>query len=193
MLILALNPIMSGELGPVERTLFPDNQTGRTLRHLSAASAVISSSLCMLAMARAPDIKPIYAIPFFITFWHHYINFLLLSGDIYTSGVLPNSPAQVRFKPLRLVANVLALVFLAVLWVLGATYNFKLYGVDEFYHWIQHYWYFTYAESELIGVPLAVIEGGILIAMAVYCYKLRKEADLGSDMRDFPEQSLEDG
>ncbi|CAE6491535.1 unnamed protein product [Rhizoctonia solani] len=151
--------------GSTQHAVFPNSPAGLRLVLLLIPSPVIS--FISFIVSKPLGSTSMYLIPaaFFLTTIHHtVIRVLLARKPRATTNI--NSPSEERFKPLHHIANIYAEGLLAALWLAGGIASIFV-NVSK---WKKS------SPQDLASAGLAILEAGLVVAMAVYSWKLRKEA-----------------
>ncbi|KAB5594801.1 hypothetical protein CTheo_1780 [Ceratobasidium theobromae] len=160
--------------------IFPLNKTGRHLANLFIASSVFGILSFGFSMVFAGSTS-IWLIPaaFSLTLIHHVVTRCKLTRSTHLNALNANSPAESRFSCLRHAANMSFLTFLALAWLAGGILNITFHALNMWELWPNH------AELppanvlvDLTSACAAIVESGLLVAIAVFCWKLGKEAKL---------------
>lgn len=165
------NPVMSALTQP---TVFPTNQAGQRLAKLFKISLAICTTSGTLSLVfRRPGIIYVALAAFCLTIIHHIYIYYLLRKKGRTSAITDNPSAEARFACLRNPLNSRLLTVLAVLLMLGGTTTIALIAVLNWWRPYEYRSSSTY--MPLISSCFAVIEAGILVAIASGCRKLERE------------------
>jgi hypothetical protein len=157
-----------------KRTVFPANRVGKHLANLFITSSVVATVSCLLSLVML-GMNSLWIVPaaFIVTITHHITIRRLLARKTQTTGIFINSPTEARFNCLARKTNFGFLILLAPVWLAGGAIGIvvDVYGVETREN-------LTGSGIDLISSSLAVIESGIVFAIAAFCWKLRNEARL---------------
>ncbi|CAE7180624.1 unnamed protein product [Rhizoctonia solani] len=145
---------------------FPNSPAGRCILYLLIPSPAIS--FISFILTKPIGSTSMYLIPaaFFLTTIHHtVIRCLLARKPRVTTDV--NSPTEARFGCLRHPVSICIEGLLAALWLAGAISSI-ITNVSK--------WNNKNSPQDIAAASFAIVEAGIVVAIAVYCWKLRKEA-----------------
>jgi hypothetical protein len=162
-----------------KRTVFPASQAGKHLASLFIASCVFGTISFGLSMSRFGGSSFfLNHAAFALTFVHH-VTVRCLVVKKHASMTDANSPAETRFRCLRHIASISLLVIFALIWFTGSMLTIIGHTEDLFESWPDRSKLpSTDVIVDLTSAAVAIIESGILIAIAVFCWKLRREANL---------------
>ncbi|KAB5594788.1 hypothetical protein CTheo_1767 [Ceratobasidium theobromae] len=159
-----------------KHTVFPASKAGKHLANLFIASCVfglISFGFSM-ALFGAGSLWLIHAA-FGVTLIHHVTVRCLIVKKTEPDVFDGNSPAGLRFGSLRHAFNICFMVFIALAWLAGGILSITFQRLNMW-----ELWYdqdpSAYVVADLAADGAAIIESGLLMAIAVFSWKLRNEA-----------------
>ncbi|QRW17252.1 hypothetical protein RhiXN_05254 [Rhizoctonia solani] len=147
-------------------TMFPSSPAGTLLAYLFIPSPCIS--FVSFIISKPLGEKSMYLIPaaFFLTTIHHSVITCLLARKP-CMVVDINSPREPRFECLRHLATICIEGFIAVIWLAGGiaslAFNISAWSKKD-------------TPRDIASASLAIVEAGILTAITVYSWKVRREA-----------------
>ncbi|CAE6464195.1 unnamed protein product [Rhizoctonia solani] len=154
--------------GSAQHTVFPNSPAGIYLLCLLIPSPIIS--FVSFILTKPFGSTSMYLIPaaFFLTTIHHtVVRCLLARKPRVTTDI--NSPSESRFGCLHHLISICITGVSAALWLAG--------GISSIFVNVSK-WSGRNSPQDITAASFAIVEAGIVIAITVYSWKLRKEARL---------------